>query len=129
MPLTWPGETCSPINLFSEDASLHTPFQTSARSKKPPEYATVAVSEWPTFFAFVTSFIAELIMWMNQQTLEQAGGSVRDRVMEAEDERRDGEAEDTVTESLQTVRLSLPRTLHAQLRRLIKFGPVERSIR
>jgi len=49
--------------------------------------------------------------------------------MEAEDEQRDGEGEDTVTESLQPVRLSLSRTLHVQLARLIMFGPVERSIR
>ena len=27
------------------------------------------LSEWPTFFAFVTSFIAELIMWMNHHNM------------------------------------------------------------
>ena len=41
--------------------------------------------------------------------------------MEAEDEQRDGEGEDTVAESLQPVRLSLSRTLHAQLTRLRMF--------
>jgi len=49
--------------------------------------------------------------------------------MEAEDEQGDSEGEDTVAESLQTVRLSLSRILHAQLRRPRMFGPVERSIR
>ena len=27
------------------------------------------LSEWPTFFAFMTSFIAELIMWMNHHNM------------------------------------------------------------
>ena len=65
----------------------------------------------------------------DSKPLEQAGRPVRDRVMEAEDEQGDSEGEDTVAESFQTVRLSLSRILHAQLRRPRMFGPVERSIR